>query len=208
MKKFGMFVCVTALFCATSVFGAEGRPYFSVSAGLFLPEDSTLTDNVGDQAEASFDTGYVMSGAGGYAFDNGLRIEGELSYRQADMDQIKVPGVGQGKVNSDVWALTGLANVFYDIKTGTPVTPYVGGGVGISSVNIERGTSSNGTLLWTKDDDTVFAYQAAVGVGLAAGKNVIVDIGYRYFGTQDVQFDLSEAEFSSHNIMVGARFMF
>lgn len=34
------------------------------------------------------------------------------------------------------------------------------------------------------------------------------DVGYRYYATQDVKFDLTKADFASHNIMAGLRYHF
>lgn len=53
----------------------EGKPYVGLSAGVTMPDDSTLTDSSGASAQISFNPGFSLSGTGGYAFGNGLRLE-------------------------------------------------------------------------------------------------------------------------------------
>ena len=205
MKKLILLVSALLLTVSTGAFAA-GRPYLGGSAGLFFPSDSTITDDFGASAEVSFDTGLLISGFGGLAFDNGFRLEGELSYRAADLDELREPGFPDTRVNSEISATSMMASAYYDMKTLTTVTPYVGGGIGLSNVNLERGTFDGGG--WRSDDETVFAFQVGAGVGIAVNPRVAIDLGYRYFATEDVRFDQFDAELESHNVAVGMRYMF
>ena len=73
-----------------------------------------------------------MSGAVGYGFANGVRIEGELGYRKNDLEKMTVrepgslvvllpPGAppallkGERAIDGDVSAVTFMANLYYDI---------------------------------------------------------------------------------------------
>lgn len=123
------------------------------------------------------------------------------------MDKLKFGGLS-GKINSDASLFGFLANAFYDIKNSSPFTPYIGGGIGFAQIYVGQGTSTTGVLLWNKDNDTVFAYQLGAGVGINAGKNLTFDLGYRYFGTSDVKFDLLTADVASHNVLAGVRYKF
>lgn len=193
---------------ATYALASDNGFYLGVSTGLFIPSDSNVTNKAGNaSATVTFDPGFVVSTVGGYAFKNGLRVEGEFSYRRAELDKGKVAGVGEWKIDCPVWAYSGLANVYYDIKTDTPITPYLGGGIGFSNVNVGK-ASYNGTTIWLADDDSVFAYQVGAGFGYNINKNAVIDLGYRYFSTSDVKFELSDADFKSHNITVGIRYKF
>jgi len=63
------------------------------------------------------------------------------------------------------------------------------------------------------ESDTVFAYQMMVGAGYALTKQISLEVEYRYFGTQDPEFDdglggTVEAEVSDHNLLVGLRILF
>lgn len=100
-----------------------------------------------------------------------------------------------------------MANAYYDFKNSSIVTPYIGGGIGFANVNVGDG-NVGGVQVWADDDDTVFAYQLAIGTGFDVTKELTIDLGYRYYATQDPSFELVDAEYSSHNVMVGLRYRF
>ena len=191
---------------ASTAFAGEGKPYVGLSAGVAIMSDSTLTDNSGGSVKISYNSGYALSGVAGYEFGNGLRLEGEANYRQASMDKVSVAGL-TGNISSDVWSVGMMANAYFDIKNSSFFTPYIGGGIGFANVNVGDG-SVNGIRVWSKADDTVFAYQVAVGAGIEVTKELIFDAGYKYFGTQDPKFELAKADYSSHNFMLGLRYRF
>jgi opacity protein-like surface antigen len=63
------------------------------------------------------------------------------------------------------------------------------------------------------DKDGVFAYQAGLGLGLKASDHVIFDLGYRYFGTLDPEFERTDgsvlkSDISSHSLLLGLRLQF
>jgi opacity protein-like surface antigen len=116
-----------------------------------------------------------------------------------------------------------MANAYYDIKTPYTfgVNPYLGGGIGLAYLMTSEGTLpafSNERLL-KRDGDTVFAYQAAVGLAYDITPKVTLDLGYRYFGTTEGTFETdgsvnavngpeAKMDFSSHNFIIGARYNF
>jgi opacity protein-like surface antigen len=61
----------------------------------------------------------------GYAFQNGFRLEGEISHRYNDYDE-GVAGIDDGNIHA--WAA--MLNGYYDFNRGGSVQPYVGLGVG------------------------------------------------------------------------------
>jgi len=185
----------------SSVFAMDGM-YLSGNIGLTILNDSDL--NVpGITIETEFDSGLDVNGAIGAAFGQ-ARIEVEVAYRTNDIDNFEVLGIdvpGGG----DVSALSGLVNAFYDIKTESAFTPYVGGGLGVAIVEIDD-MSVVGIPVSGSEDDTVFAYQLGGGIGYAINDKLTVDLGYRYFATDDPDFDGIEAEYDSHNVTIGIRF--
>ena len=94
-----------------------------------------------------------------------LRAEAEYFYRATSYDQtVDVPGVGAGTggVTADkldqelrtaadyfgrVTSHTAFANLYWDIRTGGRLTPYVGAGVGIGSTAVGYGS------LWSRNPD-------------------------------------------------------
>src|SRR5512133_2212656 len=110
MKLFAV-ICMMVL-SASAASTADGKAYFGFNAGVLMPTDSKVTDNVGDSADIEFDTGYSLSAFGGYEFGSGLRLEGELTFKQADMDKFKF-GPVNAKINSDASIFGALANVYF-----------------------------------------------------------------------------------------------
>lgn len=205
MGKMNLFAaaCIMAL-SATAASAADMTPYVGGSAGLFIPTDSRITYNPGVSNDIEYDLGYSLSGVGGVEFNNGLRLEGELTFKSAEMDKF----TSGGNLNGDASVLAALGSGYFDFKNRSPFTPYVGGGLGIARVFVGRVTNSAGQLLSNKDDDTVFAYQVGTGVGINAGTHLTFDLGYRYFGTSDPEFNDFKADFSSHNLLAGVRYKF
>ena len=58
------------------------------------------------------------------------------------------------------------------------------------------------------EDDSVFAYQFFIGLGVSVTERLMLDLVYNYFATSDPEFGITEAEYDSHNISFGARFNF
>lgn len=113
-------------------------------------------------------------------------------------------------------------NAFYDIETGTPFTPYVGGGLGIAIIDAEGELkfSENGVRLYddsASNSVTNFAFNLALGVGYDVSENFTLDLGYRYadFGnaeTGDVGIAPLEvkgkAHLIAHEALFGLRYTF
>jgi opacity protein-like surface antigen len=112
-----------------------------------------------------------------------------------------------------------LANAYYDIRTGSPWTPYIGGGVGFAINQLTRQIST------TFDDDTItasgrttrfaFAGAAMVGVNYEISSFTSIDFGYRFLYIGGSQVDIPVDGFSSsvafgslneHQIRAGLRF--
>ena len=183
-----------------------------------------------------FDTGWAISGQAGYAFTNGFRLEVEASYSEYDVDThtgltvggTNIDGVdvailtrgaadpanptvgaviadGQGKVSN--FGLFG--NVYYDIQTGTPFKPYVGGGIGYQWVDVDY--SPSGVAIGN-DDDGVFAYQLMAGASFDVTPNVQLFGQYTWRdATEEAEIPLTlvpatlEVESSQSLISAGVR---
>ena len=83
----------------TSVYAAEG-PYVAVGGGVNILNDADVTAQYANplftplDAKTSTDTGYKVKGAVGWAFANGFRVEGEISYRKHNLNEINVRSPG------------------------------------------------------------------------------------------------------------------
>ncbi len=94
----------------------------------------------------------------GYRFNANLRSDVTLGYTGKFKPTCQ---------NIETW--NAMLNGYYDIPTGTVVTPYLGAGVGWLHVKSNTGF---------KDDAVAVA--AMAGVSIRASEKVDVDIGYRY----------------------------
>ena len=205
MKRKTILAAAALVSLAAPSFAAPNA-YFSIASGVSAPMDSHLSDYTGDSADVSYKPGYTFSGAYG-SIINDFRLEIELTYKAADLDQFKYRGLS-APVKSNAICFASMVNGYYDIPTGTAFVPYVGAGFGAASVRVDNGYSKTGALLWTSEVDTVVAYQLAAGIEIKASEKLAFDFGYRYFGTSEAKFGLSTADFQSNNFQVGLQFRF
>jgi opacity protein-like surface antigen len=197
LKKVALLVGICACL-STPAMSADG-PYFGLSAGVTSTVDSDLTEP-GFSAEASFDTGLAVSGALGYKTGMG-RIEAEIGYKSADANNISAYGYSQALSDGEKFNILSLmANGYIDIDASPAVKPYLMGGIGMANITMEDN--------WGDEDDNVFAYQVGLGIGFALNNKMTLDLGYRYMGTSDPDFNGVKATYASHNVLAGLRFAF
>lgn len=83
----------------SSAYAGEG-PYVAVGGGVNILNDADVTAQYASpqftplDAKTSTDTGYKVKGALGWAFANGFRVEGEISYRKHNLNEINVRSPG------------------------------------------------------------------------------------------------------------------
>lgn len=183
--------CFVVFLMLSGVAAAQG-PYMSVNMGMGFLEDSDLSGSKTGTLE--YDPGFAATLAGGYNFGM-FRAEGEFGYQMNDVDTYS-----GGSGNGDVAAYSFLVNGYVDFVNKTAFTPYLTIGLGMAQVECND--------FLNDADDTVFAYQVGAGVGYAITEKITVDLKYRYFGTDDPEFDGVESEFASHNVYLGLRYNF
>lgn len=125
-------------------------------------------------ADLDFEDDWSAHLGAGYAFSNGVRVEGELARRENEFESF--PGEAR--------ATSLMINAFYDFNREGRIRPYVGVGVGGANIEADGGAGP----ISFDDDDTVFAYQGLVGVAFALTEQLDLDVGYRYFVAPDAGF--------------------
>ncbi len=168
-----------------------------VSAHLGLPLIPQL--DYGVAGGADFEPLGLYADAGvGFKFDKALSLDIEFSYLSNEFDENNVEG-GIG-----MYAM--MANATYEHNVGIGLVPYVTGGIGPALYRIEDATTSTSELTGS---DIVFAYQFGTGLMYYISPKTALDLGYMYRGSTDASIDSPqldyEAEFESHNLMVGLR---
>ncbi len=179
--------------------------YASMASGLNATADSDIT-GTGIALTTDFDHGWGLAGAVGYKYRSGLRVEGEISYRDNEADSVG----GSAASSGDVTSFGFMANVLYDFGNGK-IVPYIGAGIGLARVSFDAISPVGGSTV--DDSDTVFAYQGIAGVAMPLNDLVALSLDYRYFATADPDFTTGsgtgvEGEYANHTIMVGLRFSF
>ncbi|MDX1709836.1 MAG: outer membrane beta-barrel protein [Rhodovibrionaceae bacterium] len=187
---------------------AKDGPYVGLGGGVNWLSDA---DVEGTSAEFEFDAGFAVLGTLGYAFAEpwmvgDVRAELEISYRENNFDSIS--GGGRSfDLDGDASQLFGMANVLFDIDTGSRFTPYVGAGVGIGQLWVDDLTLSRFPGLGSVDDsDTVFGFQTIAGIAFDVTPQISLTADYRFLITEDPEFDGVDTENRNHTLMFGARY--
>ena len=197
---------MSVLFLGSVVMVQAGvSPYISLSGGLNMLQENDFSYDISGfgsgTGSVDFDTGFVIEGAFGLAFDNiPLRTEIELSLQQNDVDQFNFDVGSVSGDGEDQRTMAVMWNGYFDIKLDSPFTPYILAGIGGADVDDD-------------DIDTLFAYQLGVGVGYALNENIILDLKYKYFLTEDYEFDdgvdkIEADGLASHQVQIGIRYQF
>ncbi|MEO1407057.1 MAG: outer membrane beta-barrel protein, partial [Pseudomonadota bacterium] len=113
----------------------------SVLSGILDTDPATST--AGSIAERSdVRTGFGAWIGGGYEFGDGLRLESTFGYRASDTDvsseflgspQTAVGPLGPLSEDGSAQVWDAMVNLLYDVPIESPLTPYVGGGVGLQT---------------------------------------------------------------------------
>ena len=199
--------CVLAIFFYSSAFSDEGL-YVCGNIGFAMLSDSDITDSTdpGVTLTMEYDTGWTLGGALGYGFGS-FRVEGEIAYQANDIDKLSILGI-PFNASGDVSSLAFLINGYFDFVNDSAFTPYLSAGLGYAKVDLNDFNIAGSGEPDYSDDDSVFAYQVGLGVGYAVTEKVTIDVKYRYFATEDPEFDTAEVEVASHNFLFGVRFNF
>jgi opacity protein-like surface antigen len=172
-------------------------------------ESSNDGNGVYDQ---EWDPGFILSGVIGTKLEDGFRAEGEFFYASASLKQVSGSWNGSvyntERVQGDISSTAIMGNIVYDFQSNSRLTPYGMAGIGMSLLSLNDLNASN--IAMANDMDLVAALQVGAGFSLDLDKKTKIDIGYRYFETQNPEFSDStgtpyESVFASHNFLLGAR---
>lgn len=205
--------------------------YIGTRNGFGVADDTNF--NVGgggvrvtNQYEFGFGNGLVAGYNFGPMFNGiGLRGELEIGRSQFSIDTHTVNGTKVGEIDSfgELRAFTGFANAFLDFNLGrmvgaspdswlNRVTPYIGGGIGYSDVELRKmGISATGVLI--KDNDAQLAYNLSAGIGFDIFERTTLEFGYRYMSVPELQFTArdgtrTKTELNANLFTVGMRRQF
>jgi outer membrane protein OmpA-like peptidoglycan-associated protein len=200
---------VAAIAMAGSANAATGW-YMSLGAGANWIEDGDFRVYVDDTeigaGSVKYERGYVVSGALGYDFGEHWRTEFEVAYRDNDVKSFApMPGDFDFSL-PQVWELSQMVNVMYDVPLGGNWEVSVGAGVGGNLVTIKG-------LDIGEVDDYVVAGQLIAETSYRFSDRWQAYAGYHYMFQDDPNAALLsvptasvEIEKTEHALSVGLRF--
>jgi opacity protein-like surface antigen len=213
MPKFIAVLSLFAVCLMSTAVQAQEKMYFSGHFGVVAMEDIRNVSGPPDgMVDIDMNTGFNGGGAIGMRFRD-FRLEGEVSYRDSDIDRIHRNNgtVIDDPVAGSSSALSFLGGLYYDIPYSALVRPYVGGALGVARVSLEM----RDYPLAAGIDDSAweFAYKIGGGIAYTVTPRVEVVLDYHYFATLDPNYtnfdNLNvESEFKTHNINLGFRYNF
>lgn len=139
----------------------------------------------GHSTHDKYKSGYIVGGDIGYRWDNGFRLEGEVSYRNNQRKH------GHKAKQSTAFMANGLYQ--FDIDC-FPIDIYFGGGIGW--VNTQHHHNNNHS-----NKNNGFAWQLIAGLAYPICENVDLDLEYRFF-------DESKSKFNNSAVDLGLRYYF
>lgn len=204
MRKLAIGMALASTALASPALARDDQWYVGVDGGAMIVEDFDLdVDDVEDAASIDADKGYDFGGVVGYDF-GGFRLEAEVSFREADVDEATTIIDGAFDVAGDANALSFMVNGLLDFGDDDGLQGFVGGGAGVARVDLHVSDGSSPRIL--DDSDTGFAWQALAGIRAPLSDNWDVGLKYRFFNADKVNLvsaDDSDVKtrFRSHSIM-------
>jgi len=201
---------VAAIAMAGSANAATGW-YMSLGAGANWIENGDARVYVNDTeiwtGSVKYDRGYIVTGALGYDFGEHWRTEFEVAYRDNDVKSIgALPRGFEDLSLPQVWELSQMVNVMYDVPVGGNWEVSVGAGVGGNLVAIKG-------LDVGEVDDYVVAGQLIAETSYRFSDRWQAYAGYHYTFQDDPNAALLsiptasiEIEKTEHALSVGLRF--
>lgn len=218
MKK--RLIASAAALAVASAGPALAESYWSVNVGAAFPPDQEIDGTFTDGAlneipyagEARFDPGFFGSLAWGHVFAprnrSGFGVEIEGFYNALNPENFTFGGIDFDPNVPDeeeffvggASMFGGLVNGVYHIRSDSPLSARIGGGVGYGRISYDIDNAF-------EDGDGALVYQGFVGVGYAMTDNLELQLNGRYLGASDAEFEdgdfYTEAQFDTLAATIG-----
>ncbi len=192
MKKY-LLLGVISLFCLNAQAQSnseEIKTYMSAKARYSLLD--------ADVSTGGYDVTTVDEDVAGFGVAVGMSYKNSSGMLRTELEYNKNGNSTKSYslIDFEVETQSVMLNTYYHLPTGTSLTPYIGGGIGVAHV---KGTAEimglSGSIKKTN-----FAWQAGAGLSYDLTKNFALDLGYRYmdygnFEKEDVSLDTTAHEF-------------
>ncbi|HXI87467.1 MAG TPA: outer membrane beta-barrel protein [Parvularculaceae bacterium] len=176
--------------------GALSGFYARLEGGVSFPEKLTqdLTFNpsvafpIAPPATQTVDarTGYAAGGAIGRRLGNGFKAELEYRFQSSKIDSVVLNGgaVVSGPIfpNVSLAAHFLMPNLIYEFRNSSPLTPFIGVGVGGARIRSSLGAGN------AADTDFTLAYQGRAGLAFAVGEATRLGVEYVYVRSGELHY--------------------
>ncbi|MCL2389995.1 MAG: outer membrane beta-barrel protein [Endomicrobia bacterium] len=239
MKKIVVCFLTVALmsgFGAAQAFAFDGKSDIYVTPkiiyGATFMKDAKYVETSGGKDDLGNNRSSAFGGSLAVGYDLSekvkapVRAELEYSYSEAKAEasykvEAVIPYFNDYKWSKRIQTL--FLNAYYDINTGTKVTPYAGAGLGAGFIKTEAEALWDGGAVGNEKIDLVtvtdFAWNIGLGLGYRINNNIILDIGYRFvdLGKADTDWGYSSTTYDwrivadrlyQHQFSIGARISF
>ena len=189
-------------------YGPASPLYFGVFGGYVAPQDMTWTSKVtGVSADLALDSSGMMGLKMGYILPQARALAFELEWNYMFNQTIPSQIVSGVRESGEVALNNFLVNVILRYPEGK-IHPYIGGGIGASSMYLQNTESIGGVVVTMADEAaTGFAWQFLAGVNVDLAPNLSADLTYRYFGTNP-GFSLIDVDYRTQAVTFGINFHF
>lgn len=180
-----------------------------------------LIDGLATPRSRSFPNAWTLGLGAGYKYNSWLRTDLTFDWRQPETAQgsssiaggcLFVPGC-VGWASNRLTSMQLMGNVYFDLGTWAGVTPYVGAGIGMSTVEQRmKVTPGGGWWMFSPQQTTRnLALAGLGGLSYAVTPNLTADLGYRYLYMGRVPVitsygALTRQKYDTHEIRVGLRY--
>ena len=192
-------------FAALTAPGQATGFYVRGDFGGQVTQDVSLQSFFGEplapNAKVKFDPGIRLAFAGGYHVTDWFGAEVETGVMANNISSI----TGASRVDNATFSnVPFLLNARFECPSKKfPVSPYFGGGLGMSASSIDAdhidlgGTSYEGSM-----STVVFAYQAFGGLRFRINDRMGVSLEYHYFATTDSSWDVGSSASTSNKMKI------
>ncbi len=190
---------------------AEESSNWYGTAGLgysMLNDADWEIDSIDNEGDVELDAGLGFSFGVGYDWGN-TRAEFTYGSNNGGMDQITNDDGDAASVDGDLTLNSFMVSVYRDFPNDSSKwTPYVGVGIGTTSVEIDDLTE-DGTN-YGDEDGSGFSYQlkAGVSVNVSEKADIYGEVQYLNVSTVEMADDELELDTSSWGIFSGIRYQF
>src|ERR1044072_4728612 len=205
MRKLAIARALASTALAKPALARDHSPYVGIEGGAMWVEDADVdyddgTLNLANAITVTHNVGYDVDLIAGYDFGM-LRLEGEVAYKRAGVNQLRIDPLIAGGGPGDAYdasgrarALSGMINLLLDFGNDDGLNGYAGAGVGLASVKYSAATDgpANGGppfgAVAFSDTDSGLGWQAIAGIRYPVSQNIDVGLKYRFFNVPNLKF--------------------